>query len=170
MSYSFEITRDDLAESSHEIAKYTRSIYYTRKHKFIYFVISIVFWFPVGLSWAYTKDVYGAKASLAVAVTALSLLAYKYISNAYAVHLGKQIPKDDGPTIGPYNVTIKDDGIVFKNRHMETIVEWDSIIDIGTTKTLILLYVDRNSALLVPKRDIDHERFLNDVRAHVMRS
>ena len=167
MSYSFEITRDDLAESSREIAKYTRSSFYTNKHKFIYFIISVLFWIPVGFSWAYTKNVYGTKASIAVLVTVFSLQAYRYISNAYVASLGKQIPKEGGPTIGPYSVTIDDDGIVFENRHMATKVRWGSIIDIGTTNSLILLYVDRNSALLIPKRDIDHERLLSDVGEHV---
>ncbi len=167
MNYSFEITRDDLVKAGHDIASYTRAKCYTFRHKLIYSLIGVTFWIPVGYAWAYTKNTYGTKASIAVLVTVISLLAYRYVSSIFVRHMGKQIPKEGGPSIGNYKVALDSDGITFENNNISTKAAWNSIIDISVTQSLILLFIDRNSALIIPKMDIDHERLLSEISAYV---
>ena len=167
MTYTFKITRDDLLEAGKTISRAAGKSFYTLKHKLLFMGINVLFWIPIGIAWAYTNRVFGPLASLAVVGSVLCMLVNAYITKRLITHYSKQIPLDGGPTIGEFTLAFDDNALTLSDPVMSTTIKWRNVLKMDHNKSFIFLYIDRNVALIIPKRDVEPEALMSELSQRI---
>ena len=63
-----------------------------------------------------------------------------------------KIPATDGTTLGERTLQVVADGLLVKNREVESLVRWSGLREVVETKDSIYLFLDTNIAIIVPRR------------------
>lgn len=76
----------------------------------------------------------------------------------------KKMPADKGLILGKKKISLTEDGIIEESELAKSTIKWEAIKSVEGTKELILIFLESNVALVIPKRDFeiesDIEKFL----------
>ncbi|MEI7668980.1 MAG: YcxB family protein [Pseudomonadota bacterium] len=98
------------------------------------------------------KDLYFDSDLVLICYCSVITFVIAFYVSYYISYSSKLFPKDDGAFLKEKNTVINSDGLRQSSANSEYFVKWDGIFKIKKTKSLLLLYLDNYSVIVLPIR------------------
>ncbi|MFA6175155.1 MAG: YcxB family protein [Phycisphaerae bacterium] len=144
MEIEVDITRKDFVKFNQYVLKHKRVL----KYKLI---------FPLALVFLVVLSNIKKNSDVFYIVTQIFLILIIYyvvvfLSKPLVALSIKYLPSEKGGVLGKHKFKISDEGLQESTEHNESLVRWDGIQTIETTKDYFFVFVDTHMAHLIPIR------------------
>ena len=113
----------------------------------------------------------GAVAGLFLVLLIASICFYGWL--AQSGYLYRWLPREDGSGLRPHTIAVSETGMFIKSELTSTQVHWAAIKQVDDHAGLILVFLDRASAMTIPRRAFQDQaaadHFVEAVRARIDR-
>ena len=112
-------------------------------------------------------DSYAAGFFLVLLIAAIGVYAWLSQSG----YLWRWLPRQDGATLRRHAITLDEKGLTSKSELIETHIGWNAIKQVDDHRGFILVFLDRASAIPIPRRAFPNsasaDRFVAALRSHI---
>lgn len=100
----------------------------------------------------------------ATVVSTIACIVVYFFAIYFSILRTESKPKDDSPILGRKEMEFNDDSILCESPAVSSIVNWSAIKSLDEGRTAFYLFMDSNSAYIIPKRYFKSEEQLNEFK------